>query len=171
MEIIEMFLEEFDREAAIIRKMLERIPNDKYNWKPRPKSMSIRCIATHIAELPGWVTMGLTTGGLDFANNLFEPAAINNTTELLAYFEKNFANGRKLLAAASDEVLNQKWTLSNGDAIFMTNTKADVIRVSISQIAQHRVQLGMLLQSLNIAMPGSYAPEANEMGFELQEQE
>ena len=171
MEIIEMFLEEFDREAAIIRKMLERIPNDKYDWKPRPKSMSIRCIATHIAELPGWVTMGLTTGGLDFANNLFEPAAMNNTTELLAYFEKNFANGRKLLAAASDEVLHQKWTLSNGDAIFMTNTKADVIRVSISQITQHRMQLGMLLQSLNITMPGNYAQEANEAGFELQQQE
>jgi len=164
-----MFLEEFDREAAIIRKMLERIPNDKYNWKPRPKSMSIRSIATHIAELPGWVTMGLTTGGLDFANNLFEPAAINTTIELLAYFEKNFANGRKLLAAASEEMLHQEWTLSNGDAIFLTNTKADVIRVSICQIAQHRVQLGMLLRSLNIAMPGSYAPDANEMEFELQE--
>ena len=171
MEIIEIFLEEFDREAAIIRRMLERIPNDKYDWKPRPKSMSIRCIATHIAELPGWVTMGLTTGGLDFANNLLEPAAINNTTELLAYFEKNFANGRKLLAAASEEILRQEWTLSNGDAIFMTNTKADVIRVSICQITQHRVQLGMLLRSLNITTPGSYAQDDNEVEFELQGQE
>jgi uncharacterized damage-inducible protein DinB len=170
MEIIEMFLEEFDREAAIIRKMLERIPNDKYDWKPRPKSMSIRSIATHIAELPGWVTMGLTTGGLDFANNLFEPAAINTTTELLAYFEKNFANGRKLLAAANEEMMHQEWTVSNGGAIFMTNTKADVIRVSICQITQHRVQLGMLLRSLNIATTGSYAPDTNKVKFELQEQ-
>ncbi|SDT59028.1 Uncharacterized damage-inducible protein DinB (forms a four-helix bundle) [Mucilaginibacter mallensis] len=171
MEIIKMFLKEFDEEAQTVRKMLERVPNDKYDWQPHPKSMTIRRLATHIAELPAWVTMALTTDGLDFANNPYEPVVINNNTELLAYFEKNFADGRAQLAATSEEVLEQKWVLRNGDAVYMTNTKAEVVRVSISQIIHHRAQLGVFLRLLNIPIPGSYGPSADEVEFELQEQE
>ena len=67
MDIIPMLLKEMEQEAAITRKMLAIVPNDKFDWQPHPKSMTIRRLATHIAELPGWVKMALTTEELDFA--------------------------------------------------------------------------------------------------------
>jgi uncharacterized damage-inducible protein DinB len=171
MEIIEMFLKEFDQEAVTIRKMLERVPNDKYDWKPHPKSMTIRRLATHIAELPTWVTMAIQIDGLDFACNPYNPVEINNTTDLLAYFEQNFADARRQLAATNETVLKEEWTLRNGETIYMRYTKAEVIRVTISQIIHHRAQLGVFLRLLNIPIPGSYGPSADEQELELQEQD
>lgn len=171
MEMIQMFLNEVEQEAQTTRKMLERVPNDKYDWQPHPKSMTVRRLATHIAELPGWITMALTTDELDFANNPYKPEEIDNTADLLAFFEKNFASGIEHLKATNEEVLKQNWTLRNGADIYMTNTKADVVRVSISQIIHHRAQLGVFLRLLNIPIPGSYGPSADEQEFALQEQE
>ena len=170
MDIIKMFLKEFDQEAQTTRKMLERVPTDKFDWQPHPKSMTVQRLATHIAELPSWISMAITTDELDFANNAYEPAVISNTTELLAYFEKNLAEGTALLAATNEEVLAQKWVLRNGDAIYIQSTKGGVVRTSISQIIHHRAQLGVFLRLLNIPIPGSYGPSADEQEFEIMEQ-
>ena len=78
MELIPLFLREMEQEAQTTRKMLERIPDDKYDWQPHPKSMTIRQLATHIAELPTWVTMVLTTDELDFASNPYQPTEIKH---------------------------------------------------------------------------------------------
>ncbi|MFC0775509.1 DinB family protein [Terrimonas alba] len=101
MSMINMLLKEMDKEAITTRKMLERVPNDKYDWKPHEKSMTIRRLATHIAELPSWVSMTLTTNELDFANNPYQPVPINNNEELLAYFERSYAEGRAELEKAN----------------------------------------------------------------------
>jgi uncharacterized damage-inducible protein DinB len=170
MTTIETFLKEIDSEAETTRKMLSRVPDDKYDWQPHPKSMTIRRLATHIAELPGWITMGLTTDELDFAKNSYPPEVINDTAALLECFEKNFAAGRASLLATNEDVLAQNWTLREGDAIYMQCTKAEVVRVSISQTIHHRAQLGVFLRLLNIPIPGSYGPSADEMEFEVQEQ-
>ena len=77
MEMIKIFLEDLNNEAVTTRKMLERIPDDKFSWKPHEKSMDIKMLATHIAELPSWITMTLTTSELDFAANPYQPADIN----------------------------------------------------------------------------------------------
>ena len=165
MDIIKMFSKELEQEAQTTRKMLERIPNDKYDWQPHPKSMNIRRLATHIAELPTWVTMALTTDELDFASNPYQPVKINNTEELLAYFERSLADGRSSLAQATEEPLEQPWTLRNGDEIYSTTSKAEVIRMAFSQIIHHRAQLGVYLRLLDIPIPGSYGPSADEMNF------
>jgi len=165
MDTIKMFSKELEQEAQTTRKMLERVPNDKYDWQPHPKSMTIKRLATHIAELPGWVTMALTTDELDFANNPYQPVNINNTNELLAYFEESLANGRASLAQATEEPLTQPWTLRNGDEIYSTSPKHEVIRMAFSQIIHHRAQLGVYLRLLNIPIPGSYGPSADEMNF------
>ncbi len=84
MSIIELLLKEIEQEAQATRKMLSIVPNDKYNWQPHPKSMTIRQLTAHIAEMPAWITMALTTDGLDFAANPYQPAdPINNTADLL----------------------------------------------------------------------------------------
>jgi uncharacterized damage-inducible protein DinB len=170
MTTIETFLKEIDSEAETTREMLSRVPEDKYDWQPHPKSMTVRQLATHIAELPGWITIGLTTDELDFAKNAYKPELINSNADLLATFEKNLANGREQLAATNDEVLALTWTMREGEAIYMQCTKGEVVRISISQTIHHRAQLGVFLRLLNIPIPGSYGPSADEMEFEVVEQ-
>jgi uncharacterized damage-inducible protein DinB len=165
MSMIQMFLKELDMEAKTTRKMLERVPDDKFDWQPHPKSMTIRRLATHIAELPSWITMTLTTSELDFATSPYKPEVINNTAELMNYFEKTLANGHTHLEAAKEEQLNESWTLRNGKDIYSTQPKSEVLRMVYSQIIHHRAQLGVCLRLLNVAIPGSYGPSADDMSF------
>ncbi|MES2775357.1 MAG: DinB family protein [Bacteroidota bacterium] len=159
---IELFQKEFEKEAITTRKMLAIVPNDKYDWKPHPKSMNIAQLATHVAELPSWIGMTLHTTELDFATMEYIPTPITNTADLLALFDKNVIDGRAELAAAKEETLAEPWTLRNGEQIYSTEPKADVIRMSISQTIHHRAQLGVFLRLLDIAIPGSYGPSADE---------
>lgn len=163
MNVIQLLLKELEQEAQTTRKMLERIPNDKYDWQPHEKSMTIRQVATHIAELPGWVTMALTTDELDFATNPYQPETINNTSELLELLEDSLADGKSHLEAATEEQLLPTWTLRNGDLVYIIYTRYEMIRMAYSQIIHHRAQLGVYLRLLNIPIPGSYGPSADEM--------
>jgi uncharacterized damage-inducible protein DinB len=163
--MLQTFLKELDAESITTRKMLERVPTDKFDWAPHPKSMIMRRLATHIAELPSWISMALTTDELDFANNPYTPEVINNTEELLAYFERSLADGRAHLLSAQEELLDEPWTLRSGEQIYSTTSKAEVIRMALSQIIHHRAQLGVYLRLLDIPIPGSYGPSADEMHF------
>jgi uncharacterized damage-inducible protein DinB len=163
--LTETLLKELDNEAATTRKFLAILPEDKYDWKPHQKSMGLCQLATHVAELQSWVTLALTTDGLDFAKEPYTPVPVTNNQELLAYFERAFAEGRAHLAKAKDEDLLPDWTLRSGEQIFMVQSKGDTIRHAISQTIHHRAQLGVYLRLLNIPIPGSYGPSADEMGM------
>lgn len=165
MSRIDLFLKELNEQALVTRKMLERVPTDKFGWQPHPKSMTIKRLATHIAELPSWVTMALTTDELDFERNPYLPVDVNTTDELLAYFERSLEDGRSHLTAEYENVLDKGWTLRSGEQIFSVDPKADVIRMSINQIIHHRAQLGVFLRLLDIPIPGSFGPSADEMNF------
>ena len=165
MSIIEILLKEFEQEALTTRQMLERVPDDKYDWKPHEKSMTIRSLATHIAELPSWISMGLNTSGLDFAASPYNPPVINSTADLLRLFEKSLAEGRASLSQAKEEDLLPSWTLRNGEQVLSVMTKGEVIRHALSQTIHHRAQLGVYLRLLNVPIPGSYGPSADEPGF------
>ena len=165
MKLIELLLKELKEEAVTTRKMLERVPADKFSWQPHPKSMTLLRLATHVAELPSWIPMALNTNELDFANNPYTIEPISNTEELLAYFERSFADGYEQLSKANEDQFDEMWTLREGDVVYSTSTKYEVIRMSISQIIHHRAQLGVFLRLLNIPIPGSYGPSADEMDF------
>ncbi|OCX50325.1 damage-inducible protein DinB [Mucilaginibacter sp. PPCGB 2223] len=165
MSTINVFLKELENESVTTRKMLSRIPDDKYDWRPHPKSMTIRSLATHIAELPTWITMTLTTDELDFASSPYNPPQINNTAGLMELFEKSLVDGRSQLVEGNEPKLGEKWTLRNGDRVLSVSTKAEVIRMSLNQIVHHRAQLGVFLRLLDIPIPGSYGPSADEMNF------
>jgi uncharacterized damage-inducible protein DinB len=162
MEMIPMLMKELEMEAQTTRKMLSIVPNDKYDWKPHEKSMTIRSLATHLAELPTWVNITFTTNELDFATNKYDPKVINNTKDLLAYFETNLEEAKASFKKANEKMLNDSWTMRNGDQIYFTNSKAEVIRMTYCQIVHHRAQLGVFLRLLNIPIPGSYGPSADE---------
>ncbi|WP_338877178.1 DinB family protein [Spirosoma sp. SC4-14] len=165
MELIPMFLKEMEQEAQTTRKMLQRIPNDKYDFQPHEKSMTIRRLATHIADLPTWATIALTTDELDFAKNPYQEPLINNTDELLSYFETCLENGKSQLVADNEAVLNKPWTLRNGDQVYSVSPRHEVIRMALCQIVHHRAQLGVFLRLLNVPIPGSYGPSADEPSF------
>ncbi|MEO7531873.1 MAG: DinB family protein [Sediminibacterium sp.] len=165
MSQIKQFQKEFEKEAITTRKMLSIVPNEKYDWRPHPKSMTVRQLATHIAELPLWIGMTLTTTELDFAANPYTPTIINDTKSLVDYFETNLLNGRKELADAKEESMDDLWTLRNGEQIYTKESKTDFIRLTFSQVTHHRAQLGVFLRLLDIPIPGSYGPSADDMSF------
>lgn len=165
MQIIQLLLKEMADEAKTTRKMLSRIPEDKYNWKPHEKSMPLHNLATHIAELPAWVSLTLTTDELDFNANAYKPTVVKNNTELLKLLEDSLASGKAELEKADEKKLEETWVLRSGETIHTSGSKYDMIRVAYSQTIHHRAQLGVYLRLLNIPLPGSYGPTADEPGM------
>ena len=162
MNTIPLLLKEMEEEAETTRKMLSRVPNDKYDWSPHPKSMTIRRLSTHIAELPAWVSMALNTSDLDFAKMDYKPTEINDTAALLALFEKSYSEGYGRLQKAAEADLLPNWTLRTGEKVHSVRTKYEVIRMAFCQTVHHRAQLGVFLRLLDIPIPGSYGPSADE---------
>jgi uncharacterized damage-inducible protein DinB len=165
MTVLQLFIQEFDQEAITTRKMLERVPDDKFDWKPHPRSMDMKTLAVHIAELPTWLPMAINTDELDFAKAGYEPAPIASTKALLEYFESNLDKGREALRHADPERFDDQWLLRTGDQIHVTTTKIGMMRIALSQTIHHRAQLGVFLRLLDIPIPGSYGPSADEMNF------
>jgi uncharacterized damage-inducible protein DinB len=165
MEILNLLLKELAQEAETTRKMLALVPMDKTEWAPHQKSMKMGALAIHIAELPSWVTLGLTTAELDFAAAPYEPTTINSNADLLALFEKSYESGKMSLANAKEADLNGRWLLRTGEKIHADMSKYEIIRVAYSQTTHHRAQLGVYLRLLDIPIPGSYGPSADDMNF------
>lgn len=163
MSQIQMLLKEFENEAATTRKMLDRVPQEKFDWKPHPRSGTLKWLTTHVAELPGWPDMVLSTSELDFQNNSYTHDEINKKEDLMRYFEKSYQRGKKRLEEASEDELKEQWTLRNGEHIISRSPKSDVLRMAFSQTVHHRAQLGVYLRLLDIPIPGSYGPSADEM--------
>ncbi len=162
---IESFTKELEKEINATRKMLSVVPADKFDWAPHTKSMTMKKLAVHIAELPLWIGMTFTTTELDFEKNPYQPENVNTTVELVDYFDRSVVDAKKNLAIAKEESLKELWTLRSGETIYSTEPKWDVIRMSISQIIHHRAQLGVYLRLLNVPIPGSYGPSADDMSF------
>jgi len=164
MTIIEAFQKELEREAITTRKMFGQIPHDKWDWQPHPKSMTIQRLANHIAELPAWIGMVLFHDELDFSTQPYKPTTYNNTQDLLNYFEEVLNQGKKDLEKGDMAEMDKDWTLRDGEIIYTTETKYEMLRMTFSQIIHHRAQLGVNLRLLNIPIPGSYGPSADEEG-------
>ena len=164
-QLIPIFLKEIAQEAQITRKMLALIPEDKYNWKPHEKSMSLIQLATHIAEIPAWAAMAIETDGVDFAAQPYEPTVIHNNKELLELLEKSIHKAETVLRRTPEEALEGSWVLRSGDHIHSAFTKEETIRHSLNQTTHHRAQLGVYLRLLNIPIPGSYGPSADNPDF------
>jgi len=162
LELIPLLEEEMHNEAVTTRKMLSRVPPEKFDWQPHPKSMTLKQLAAHIAELPGWVTTALTTDELDFEGNPYTPQDVKSTGELLDFFEASLKSGKQSLAEADANILTEDWVLRSGSHIINTRNRYEVIRMAYSQIVHHRAQLGIYLRLLNIPIPGSYGPSADE---------
>jgi uncharacterized damage-inducible protein DinB len=166
MNIIELLKKELEDESAITRKMLAIVPEDKWDWKPHPKSMNLMQLSTHVAEMPEWIAFSINSDGIDFATTPYVPTIVKTNAELVDVFNKALASGRMALDELTDENrLNERWVLRAGDTILADNSKYESIRHAYAQTIHHRAQLGVFLRLLNIPIPGSYGPSADEQGF------
>ena len=166
MSIASLLLPEFDAEMLSTRRLLERVPEGKSDWKPHAKSMALGRLATHVTEIPGWLVWTFEKDALDIAppgGPKFVPQTLATTAALLAQFDANVAKGRTALAAAPDAAFTLPWTFLMGGKTLWTKPKFDVYRsFSINHLVHHRSQLGVYLRLLDIAIPGTYGPSADE---------
>jgi uncharacterized damage-inducible protein DinB len=161
--IAQSLLPEFDHEVASLRKTLERLPEDKYDWKPHEKSMSLQALAAHLAEMVGWTVITLKTPELDFATFDYKPFKPANNAELLAFLDERIQEARAALETTPDTEMMTPWTIRNGENIFMTMPRVGMLRsMVLNHIVHHRGQLTVYLRILNVPVPGLYGPSADE---------
>ena len=169
MPISQMILPEFDHEMANTRKTLERVPDGKFSWRPHEKSMTLGGLSTHLANIPSWTAQTFNRDQLDIAPPGAPPYRLEeakSAAELLETFDKNVAEARAALEAATDENWSGKWTLlMTGKPIF-TLPRTGVMRGFVmNHLIHHRAQLGVYLRLLDIPVPSIYGPSADEGGF------
>lgn len=163
-------LPEFDHEWANTRKTLERVPDDKFGWKPHEKSWAMGGLATHLANILTWANYTLDKDSLDLAppgQPAVGPApAAKSRADLLATFDKNLAAARAAIAGASDEHLMEPWSLLKGGKTVITLPRIAVLRSFVmNHSIHHRAQLGVYLRLNNLPVPSVYGPSADEGAF------
>jgi uncharacterized damage-inducible protein DinB len=165
MPMNQAFLAEFDQEMANTRKTLERLPDDKWDWKPHAKSGTIGWLANHVATFPGWLEQTLTTESLDIApgGKQIQLPTTKGRKEILAVFDESVPKARAALAKATDEQLMQTWSLlSNGQPIFAMPRAAVYRGMIMNHLIHHRAQLGVYFRLNDIPVPALYGPSADE---------
>ena len=155
---------ELKQEAQTTRKCLERIPEDKFDWKPHEKSMSFIRLAVHVAEMTDWVKETVEKDELDFGTIDYQPFEPQTTAELIEYFEKHLAEAVEALQnVTSEDVFLQNWKLRNGEQIYFEMPKIQVLRGMVfNHIVHHRGQLSVYMRLNDLPVPALYGPSADE---------
>jgi len=168
-KMTELFLEELQAEVPATRRILERVPEGRPDWKPHPKSMPLGYLATLVATLPGWVTMTIRQDELDLnppGKPKPTPPTMQTTRELLDAFDKAVAGAREALQGTTDEFLLTTWRLLVGGRVVSEQPRYVVIRdATLNHLAHHRGQLTVYLRLNDVAVPSVYGPTADEPGF------
>lgn len=163
MTIANNFIDELKRESAVTRKLLERIPEEKFSWKPHDKSMTMGRLASHIAEMIGWVKKILTKNELNLDANRYMPFEPKSNKELLEFFDKNLDSAVESLSEATDQEITKQWTLKRADKVLLSMPRDQVLRsIILNHIIHHRGQLSVYLRLNDIPVPSIYGPSADE---------
>ena len=169
MSLSQSLLPEFDHEMANTRKVLERIPEDKLNWKVHEKSNTIGWVGMHMAGILGWVDLTLNRDSLDIAPVGAEPYRTpvpNSRQEILDQFDKNLATARAAIATASDEQVMKPWSLLMTGEVIFTMPRVAVLRSFVlNHMIHHRGHLCVYLRLNDVPVPALYGPSADEQGM------
>lgn len=157
------FVAELAHEAVSARKMIERLPSDKLDWKPHDKSMKLGRLAGHIVEMINWVKLIVDTDGLDFASYPYQPKEYASAAEIVADFDRALSQASDALASVDESKLGENWVMRNGDKVLLDLPKGVVIRTfSMNHVYHHRGQLSVYMRMLDIPVPSIYGPSADE---------
>lgn len=153
-------LPEFDQEMTTTRRLLERVPGEKGEWKPHPKSFSLGHLAQLVSWMPGWIANTLREPALDLLTA--KGYSLESTETLLRNFDQNVRDARDALEAAKDADVDVPWSLKRGDMVLFTAPRRSVVRTHISHLVHHRGQLTVYLRLLDVPIPSIYGPTADE---------
>ncbi len=169
MRMIDPLLMEYDRESSTTRKLLSRVPADKFGWKPHPKSMSLGQLANHIAGLPHWVGGSLLPGEFDLAKGPADGGAPKDPASaeaLMKTFEESAASAKAAMAQLDDALAMGTWTLRHGAKVIMEMPRIAFVRtILLNHGIHHRGQLSVYLRLLDVPVPPIYGPSADENPF------
>ncbi len=162
MTIGKQLSEELKQQAVNTKRLLERIPNDKLTWKPHEKSTQIGRLGMHIAELPNSIVRTLEATEIDFAAIQFKPVFPNSVSEILETLDKSIAKAVEALGKMSDKDMDVIYTARRGDQIVYKMSRAALVRRTLEHAIHHRGQLTVYLRLLDIPVPGTFGPSADE---------
>jgi uncharacterized damage-inducible protein DinB len=168
MSLAECMLAEFEAQAPITRKFLERLPGDRLAWKPHEKSMSAGQLALHIARVPGGSVRFVQQNPAQAPNfnNVPQPASVG---EILAAFDESIAAVRTVLPQFSDAAMQETWRMVQGNQEVLTIPRAQFLRdIMLNHWFQHRGQFSVYLRLLNVAVPATWGPSGDEQPVFLQ---
>jgi uncharacterized damage-inducible protein DinB len=167
MAISELLLSEFDEEMKKTRATLERVPEDKKDFTPHPKSMTLKRLAPHVAELPDFGLSILTTPELDFGKGNYKPLPFESAAQLVRALEEGAAKMRAVLQKMPDEAWTESWKLSfGGKPVFSGSRFLAYRQMFLNHLVHHRAQLGVYLRLTDKPVPATYGPSADDtMGF------
>jgi uncharacterized damage-inducible protein DinB len=162
MTIAQAFLAEFEAQAPITRKFLERLPEDKLTWKPHAKSMSAGQLAYHLASVPGGVVRFVQNNPAQAPASFHFPQPASRE-EILKAFEESIATVRSSLPKFDDAAMTETWQMiADGREILAQPREEFVRNVMFSHWYQHRGQFSVYLRMLDVAVPASWGPSADE---------
>jgi uncharacterized damage-inducible protein DinB len=163
MTTIDSFRTEFDHETRTTRTHLERLPDDKLDWRPHEKSFTARGLASHIVGCVGWASLIFGSDELDVDPATFKTYLAPSAADLLKTFDDKVADGKRILEGVTDADLRQAWRLKIRAKVRFEKPRADVFRdFTLSHLIHHRGQLSVYLRLLDVPVPGSYGPTADE---------
>lgn len=160
MSISETLLPEFEAEMATTRRMLERVPGDRGEWKPHPRSFALGHLAQLVSWMPGWITNALRETELDLATA--GGYSFETTATLLDGFDRNVREAREAIRSAADADYQVTWSLKHGGNVLFAASRAVVVRQHVSHLVHHRGQLSVYLRLLDVPVPSIYGPTADE---------
>jgi uncharacterized damage-inducible protein DinB len=163
MKMVESLMLEFEHEARTTRMHLERLPNDKLDWRPHEKSFTAGALAAHIIECVRWGDSIFNLDEFDIDPTVYKPYQATSVADLLKTFDDNLANCKQALAGVTDTALMQTWRFKVMGRLRFERPRASVFRdFTLSHLIHHRGQFSLYLRLLNVPVPGSYGPTADE---------
>lgn len=169
MKLTELFLAEFDREAARSRRALEQVPEGKHDWKPHEKSMIFGYLAGMVATIPSWIAMIVTKDSLDIAPKEGPQQArptLNTSAEYLQALDRDVATARAALQATTDDHLKSGWQLLAGGNVVVNSSRYEMISDTINHWVHHRGQMTVYLRLMGAKVPALYGPSADDKRFD-----
>jgi uncharacterized damage-inducible protein DinB len=163
MNLIDPILAELAHEGATTRRLLERLPQDRLGWQPHQKSMTLGRLATHIAEIPGWVGSIVEKDEFDVGASGYVPPTLGSVAEIIAMFDKSVATATETLKRQSNDRLAAKWQLKKNGKLIVEMPRLGMVRSFLmNHLIHHRGQLSVYLRLQNVPLPSIYGPTADE---------
>jgi len=164
MSLTQPLIAELQHEATNTQKLLERIPNDKMDWKPHPKSRSVHQLAIHLVKVVRWAQVIVDTDEVDITAQAPPAVPAPHAEDLVRLFLDAAQQSVNALERITEEQLNDSWMMRRGEQVIIEMPKAAAIRnICLNHLYHHRAQLGLYLRLLDVPIPGMYGPSADEM--------